>query len=390
MTQKQRPWRRQLWWGTLIAVISFTAGMRSDVIAQAIAPVFGLRVATGAVETAQLQEVYRQLKAHYDGELRGDALAYGAIKGMVAAAGDPHTVFYDPTEAEELDCNIRGNVCGGIGVELGFRRSHPTILQVISRSPAEQAGMQRGDVIVKVNDESVDGLSLGEVTERITGPIDTSVTVEVQRDTAPQRFTLRRQTVAVPAVEWRLDQGVGIMRVRTFNDETGTVARRAAEEFRAAGVRRVIVDLRGNPGGTVPAAQALAGLWLEKQPLLTQRRGGVVVSTEYTTGTPLLGDVNTVILVNGGSASASEIVAGALREYGKAILVGEKTYGKGSVQQLITLDNNTMLKVTESRWFTPKGVNIDAAGLQPDTEIKLTAQDADSDHDPQLQYAMKP
>jgi len=189
------------------------------------------------------------------------------------------------------------------------------------------------------------------------------------------------------AAEWKIDGEIGILAVSRFNDDTGKQARQAAEEFRSAGVRKVILDLRGNPGGTVAAAPALAGLWLNNQGGMTQRRGEQVISTEKSTGQPLLSDIKTVVLVNGGSASASEIVAGALKDHGKATLVGEKTYGKGSVQRPIDLAAGAVLKVTGARWYTPHGKNIDKSGIEPDVKVEMTTGAGDKGGDPQLEKA---
>ena len=172
-----------------------------------------------------------------------------------------------------------------------------------------------------------------------------------------------------------------------FNDETGSLARSAAESFVEKGVTKVILDLRGNGGGTVTAAQSLAGLWLDKQTLMTERSNGKDDQTVKTTGKPILGDIKTVVLINGGSASASEIVAGALSEYEKATLVGEKSYGKGSVQAVIQLDSGAILKVTTARWYTPKGATIDGKGIEPTEKVELTADDFDAGRDPQMDKA---
>ena len=373
--------------GLLIAIVSFAAGTRSDLIMAQVGSLFGLRTATGSLDLSTVQRVYRELKAHYDGNLDEQALTRGAARGMVAATGDPHTAYMDPDEAKEFEKSLSGNIGGGIGAEIAKKHNVPTIIRPLKNSPAEKAGIKAGDVIVKVNDTVVTDMPVDQVVQRIRGDVGTTVKLVLSRGGERKDVTVTREKVVAPAAEWKIDGEIGILTVSRFNDDTGKQARQAAEEFRSAGVKKVILDLRGNPGGTVAAAQALAGLWLDHQVVMTQRRGEQVVSTEKSTGQPLLGDIKTVVLINGGSASASEIVAGALKDYGKATLVGEKTYGKGSVQRPIDLADGSVLKVTEARWYTPHGKNIDKSGIEPDVKVEMTTEAADNGRDPQLEKA---
>lgn len=389
MTEQRRVGRRARLFlgGLLIAIVSFAAGTRSDLIMAQVGSLFGLRTATGSLDVSTVQRVYRELKAHYDGTLDEQALTRGAARGMVAATGDPHTAYMDPDEAKEFEKSLSGNIGGGIGAEIAKRHNVPTIIRPLKNSPAEKAGIKAGDVIVKVNDTVVTDMPVDQVVQRIRGDVGTTVKLVLSRGGERKDVTVTREKVVAPAAEWKIDGEIGILTVSRFNDDTGKQARQAAEEFRSAGVKKVILDLRGNPGGTVAAAQALAGLWLDHQVVMTQRRGEQVVSTEKSTGQPLLGDIKTVVLINGGSASASEIVAGALKDYGKATLVGEKTYGKGSVQRPIDLADGSVLKVTEARWYTPHGKNIDKSGIEPDVKVEMTTEAADNGRDPQLEKA---
>ena len=352
-----------------------------------VGSLFGLRTATGSLDVSTMQNVYRELKAHYDGKLDEQALARGAARGMVAATDDPHTAYMDPDEAKEFEKSLSGNIGGGIGAEIAKKHNVPTIIRPLKNSPAEKVGIKAGDAIVKVNDTVVTDMPVDQVVQRIRGDIGTTVKLVLSRGGERKDVTVTREEVVAPAAEWKVDGEIGILTVSRFNDDTGKQARQAAEEFRSAGVKKVILDLRGNPGGTVAAAQALAGLWLNNQVVMTQRRGEQVISTEKSTGQPLLSDIKTVVLVNGGSASASEIVAGALKDYGKATLVGEKTYGKGSVQRPIDLADGSVLKVTEARWYTPHGKNIDKSGIEPDVKVEMTTGAADNGRDPQLEKA---
>lgn len=373
--------------GLIIAIVSFVAGMRSDAIIGAVAPLFGIRVETGTLDLSSVQETYRALKANFDGELDEQALIHGASRGLVAASGDPHTAFLDPDAVKELEMSLSGSIGGGIGAEIGLRSQQPTVIRPLVNSPAAKAGVLAGDVVLMVNDTDVTGMTVDEVVQKIRGDVGTTVKLVVLRGEERKEFSIVRQEITSPTVEAEIAGDTGILIVHRFNAETGPLARAEAEKFLSRGVKRVILDLRYNPGGEVTAAQALAGLWLDRQVILTHRRGSEITQTDKSTGTPILGDTRTIVLINGGSASASEIVAGALREYDKATLVGETTYGKGSVQAVLRLSGGAQLKVTESRWFTAKGKNIDQTGIAPDIEVKMTADDVNANRDPQLERA---
>lgn len=373
--------------GLIIAIVSFVAGTRSDMIVGTLAPLVGLRAETGTLNLSSVQETYRALKANYDGELDEQALIMGANKGLVAATGDMHTAFLDPEAVKEMEMSLSGAIGGGIGAEIGLRSKQPTVIRPLTDSPAAKAGVLAGDVVLAVNDTDVTGMTVDDIVQRIRGEVGTRVKLAVWRGEERKEFTIVRQEIVSPTVEADVEGETGILTVHRFNSETGPIARAEAEKFLSRGVKQVILDLRYNPGGEVSAAQALAGLWLDRQVILTHRRGGDVTQTDRSTGRPILGDTKTIVLINGGSASASEIVAGALSEYDKATLVGETTYGKGSVQALLRLGNGTQLKVTESRWFTAKGKNIDETGIAPDIEVTMTADDVNANRDPQLQKA---
>lgn len=373
--------------GLIIAIISFAAGMRSDVILSYVAPIFGMRVETGTIDLSSVQETYRALKANFDGELDEKELIQGASRGLVDAAGDIHTTFLDPSAVKELEAQLSGSIGGGIGAEIGLRNERPTIIRPLKDSPAINAGVLAGDTIVQVDGQDIAGLTVDQVVDKIRGEVDSKVDLKLLRGEELKDLSLTRKEVKSPTVEATIEGDVGVLTVSRFNSETGPLARAEAEKFLSSGVKKVVLDLRGNPGGEVTAAQALAGLWLDNQVILTQRRGNEIVQTNKSTGKPILGGIKTIVLINGGSASASEIIAGALRDYGKATLVGETTYGKGSVQALLRLGGGAQLKVTESRWFTPKGKNIDGVGVDPDVEVELTAEDVKNERDPQLERA---
>ena len=387
MTERKKSQSVQFLAVIIVAIISFAAGTRYETIFAAAAPMFGMRASNKTIDLSSVQETYQQLAANYDGKLDTQKLIYGASRGLVAAVGDKHTSYMDPEESEEFKKSLSGNIGGGIGAEIGLRNNKPTIIKPLNDSPAQKAGIKAGEVIMKVNGEEAADWGVDKVVDKIRGEIGTSVKLTLQNGQQIREVSVVRQNITAPAVESRIHGKTGILTVSRFNDDTVSAARKAAREFIDRGVTKVIVDLRNNPGGTVGSAQGLLGLWLNDQVVLTERRGSETVKTLNSTGSPILENMQTVVLINENSASASEITAGALRDYGKAKLVGKKSYGKGSVQVVLDLSSGSQLKVTEARWYTPKGKNIDKEGIKPDVEVELTADDVKNDKDPQLEKA---
>ena len=382
--------RQQLSWFltlVIVAIVSFVAGARSDALFANAASVFGVRTSNKTIDLSSVQKTYQELVANYDGKLDTQKLIYGANRGLVEAAGDPHTAYMDPDETKEFDKSLSGQIGGGIGAEIGLRNNKPTIIKPLENSPAQKAGIKAGEVIVKVNDEASSDWSVEKVVSKIRGEVGTSVKLTLLSDGKTREVSVVRQNIVSPAVESEIDGEIGILKVNRFGDDTVSLSRKYASEFVEKGVKKVILDLRNNPGGTVGAAQGLLGIWLDNQIAMTERRGSEIVKTLRTTGTPILGNMKTVVLINGNSASASEITAGALREYGKATLVGQKSYGKGSVQIVLGLPGGSQMKVTEARWYTPKGKNIDKTGIEPDVKVDLSSDDVNNNVDPQMDKA---
>ena len=382
--------RQQLSWFltlVIVAIVSFVAGARSDALFANAASVFGIRTSNKTIDLSSVQKTYQELIANYDGKLDTQKLIYGASRGLVEAAGDPHTSYMDPDETKEFDKSLSGQIGGGIGAEIGLRNNKPTIIKPLENSPAQKAGIKAGEVIVKVNDESSSDWSVDKVVSKIRGEIGTSVKLTLLSEGRTREVSVVRQNIVSPAVESEIDGEIGILKVNRFGDDTVSLSRKYASEFVEKGVKKVILDLRNNPGGTVGAAQGLLGIWLDNQIAMTERRGSEIVKTLRTTGTPILGNMKTVVLINGNSASASEITAGALREYGKATLAGQKSYGKGSVQIVLGLPGGSQMKVTEARWYTPKGKNIDKTGIEPDVKVDLSSDDVNNNVDPQMDKA---
>lgn len=372
----------------IILVIGYVAGTYNAQIIGAVAPVFGIKSYTGTLDLSSVQKTYQELKANFDGPVDDQKLIEGANKGLTEALGDQYTVYFNKTESQQFSDDLTGSIGGGIGLELSLRNEKITAVRVLRDNPAEKAGLNVGDVITKVNDEIVPSTwSLNDAVMRIRGDIGTTVKLTALRGAETKEFTITRAEVTNPSVYSSVKDGVGIMTITRFDDQTGRLARAAAQSFKTQNVKSVILDLRGNGGGYITAAQDVASLWLDNKVVVSERTNGKVVDELKAATNPLFAGLPTAVLVNSGSASASEIVAGALQDYGVAKLVGEKTFGKGSVQKLINLPDGAELKVTVARWYTPNGKNIAKQGIAVDKEVTLTIEDVNAGRDPQLDAA---
>lgn len=389
----RKPRQRKVSQGVFLAslvlaiIVSFAAGTRSEEIYQIAAPIFGIKVAKQPLDTEVMKEAYRQLAANYDGDLDANKLSDGAARGMVKAVGDDYTTFLDKEEAAGFNKSLNGEV-SGIGAEIGVRNLQPTVLRVLDDSPAKKAGLKTGDIFVAVNGTSVAGETASGVADKVTGEAGTTVKLTMRRGSESLDFSITRAQISDPSVRWSVSDDVGMLTISRFDDNTGSLARKAAKEFIDKGVKSVIVDLRNNGGGYLTAAQEVASLWLDNgKTVVTEKSRGQVTETVKASGNPTLKGKKTIVLVNGSSASASEIVAGALKDYQAAILVGEKTFGKGTVQKVINLSDNRILKVTVARWYTPQDRNITKEGIQPNQTVKMSSDDNNAGRDPQMARA---
>lgn len=372
----------------IVAVIGFAAGTRGSQIIGAVAPVLGFKVASDTIDLSEVQKTYAQLQANYEGKLDTKALVAGASRGLVAAAGDQYTVFMDSKEAAAFNNDLSGTIGGGVGAEIGIRSDKPTIIRVLADNPAEKAGLLAGDVITKINDQSTTGWTADKAATQIRGDVGTTVKISVLRGSDTKDVTMTRATVTDPSVRGRVQGDTGILTISRFDSQTGDLARKAAQSFVQQHVKNVVLDLRGNGGGYLTAAQDVAGLWLDNKVVVTERVSGKITNTITSIDNPLLAGLPTVVLVDGNSASASEIVAGALQDYKVATLTGEKTFGKGTVQKVLNLDDGALLKVTVAHWYTPNGKNISKAGIEPNTKVAISPADVNAGNDPQLDAAL--
>lgn len=373
--------------GIIIAVVGFIGGMRSNDLFLAFSSSSNKHLPSD-LDFSSVQAVYQKLKQEYDGQLDANKLIEGAKKGLVDAAGDPYTVYFTEEEAKQFFGDLEGKF-SGIGAELDKKDGQLVIVATIDNAPAQKAGLKAGDAIAKVNDEDATTWSVEQAVSKIRGEKGTTVKLSIVRDGELQEFSIVRDEITTPSVTYSVgDDNIGYLRISRFAEgDTTALARKAAEEFKAKGVKGVVLDLRGNGGGYLSAAQDIAGLWLNDKVVVQERRGNVVQDTLRSGTDPVLEGVSTVVLVDGGSASASEIVAGALRDNGAAKLVGIKTFGKGSVQQIEDMTGGGELKVTVAKWYTPNGKNINKEGIDPDVKVELSDDDIKNARDPQKDKA---
>jgi len=373
-----------------VSMISFVAGTRQNELSAAVSQVLGIPRSSDQLDLSSVQSTYQYLKANFDGKLDAQKLIDGANQGLVSGAGDKYTTYLTPNDSEQLQKDLDGDIGGGIGAEIGVRNDAPTIVRVLDDNPAKKEGLQKGDVIVSINDEESLEFDAEMTASKIRGKEGTSVKLVVNRDGKNLTFNVTRAVVNNPSVQATVKDNIGILTISRFDGQTGVLARKAAESFKRDNVQGVVLDLRGDGGGYLQGAVDVAGLWLNDKVVVTQRKNGVQIDEMKSGNDALFADLNnTVVLVDEGSASASEIVAGALKDHGVAKLVGTKTFGKGSVQEIIRVDDGAQLKVTVSKWFTPKGNTINGKGFQPDVAVELTKEDVNADKDPQLQAAIK-
>jgi carboxyl-terminal processing protease len=375
--------------GVVIAIVGFIGGTRADAVAALFKPSQNA-TSPHSLDFATVQEVYRKLREEYDGKLDTTRLIEGAKKGLVEATGDPYTVYFTDEEAKQFNDDLAGKF-SGIGAEIGNKNNNLIVVTTLDDSPARKAGLQTDDIIAKVNDDETTGWSIDQAVSKIRGEKGTTVKLTIVRSQELKEFSIVRDNIVNPSVKYEITaDNIGYLRISRFADDTDGLSQKAAAEFVAKGVKGVVLDLRGNGGGYLTASQTVAGLWLPSgKEIVQERTGDVVQETLKATGTAPLKNIKTVVLIDGGSASASEIVAGALSDHKAAQLVGTKTYGKGSVQQLIELPMGGQLKVTIAKWYTPNGKNIDKEGITPDVEVKASDADIAAANDTQKAKAIE-
>ncbi len=346
-----------------------------------------------SVEFKQFWEVWRMLQDKYyrqpidDGEL-----FYGALRGLASGLEDPYTAFFDPKDAEDFQISLDGKF-SGIGAEIGMKEGRVSIVAPLPDTPADQAGLKPGDMIISVDGDETNGWTIEQAVTKIRGEKGTEVILGIFRpDTEEPPFDvpiIRDEIKLISVREIPRDDGIAHISVNSFNADTRESFNAIIDDALAKNPKGIILDLRNNPGGFLDVALYLAGEWVGDDIVVKERRQGVIFTELNGTGRHRLKGVPTVVLVNAGSASASEIVAGALQDYGLATIVGEQTFGKGSVQDYVTLDDGSAVKITIAEWLTPNERVINEIGLTPDVVIEPTEQDYEEGKDVQLEEAVK-
>ncbi|MBU0998703.1 S41 family peptidase [Patescibacteria group bacterium] len=319
---------------------------------------------------------------------------YGAILGLVGSLDDPYSVFFNPEETKSFKEEIAGNF-DGIGMEVGIKNKVLTVIAPLKDTPAYRANIKSGDEILKINEKITSGLSIEEAVKLIRGPKGTSVTLTIFREglQQPKEITITRDTINIPTLDTELrDDGIFVIRLYSFSANSANLFRSAIKQFIDSGSDKLLLDLRGNPGGYLDAAVDMASWFL--------KGGKIVVTEDYgnnktaeifrSKGYDIFSEkLKFVILINDGSASASEILAGAMQDNGRAKLVGSQSFGKGSVQEVVGVTSDTVLKITVARWLTPNGTSISEKGLTPDYLVEITQKDINAKKDPQLDKAVE-
>ena len=331
----------------------------------------------GQTDFSLFWEVADDLRDKYFGDINAQDMLYGSIKGLVAAIGDPYTIFADPAENSEFFDTLNGSY-EGIGVELDVVDGALIVLTPLKDSPAEAAGLKTLDEITAVDGESIIGMTFAQVLSAIKGPAGSQVTLTVNREGAKEPLLLKitRQTIKRDSVSVEIGKDkIAVIKITRFASDTDAGFKSAVNKVIAEGAEGVVLDLRNNPGGFLDSGVKVANEFLTSGVIVEERMKNGEKTSFSADGGGRLTELPVAVLVNGGSASAAEIVAGALQDNGRAKIVGEQTYGKGSVQEVEEFSDGSALRVTVGKWYTPKGGSINDAGIKPDKEILLTGKE---------------
>lgn len=347
------------------------------------------------VDISLLWSVWKLLTKHYiePEKLQVTPMLYGATEGLVNSLEDPYTLFMPPKENKEFKQSLNGSL-QGIGAELTIRDERIVVVAPLKGSPAEKAGLLPEDIITGVNGENIEGYTLGDAVEIIRGPKGTSVTLTIERAAVGSvDIAITRDEITVPSSEYELKEvdgkKIGYISLNRFGDTTTEEMEQEIQEFMDKNVDGLIVDVRYNGGGYLDKAIDLSSMFLKKGKVVSvARRTGEPVH-HYVTGRPIAPDVPLVVLINEGSASASEILAGALQDHSRATIIGKKSFGKGTVQEVFDLPGGTSIRITTARWLTPNGKDLGKEGVTPDIEVERTQEQMQAGEDPQLDAALE-
>lgn len=345
------------------------------------------------VEFKVFWETWQLLKEkYYQQPIEDKTLFYGAMSGLANAFGDPYTQYFEPKGAEEFQEALSGKF-SGIGAEIGPKDGRITIVAPLPETPAERAGLRAGDLIMAINASSTEGMTVDEAVSRIRGDEGTVVTLTIFRPSNGEGeafdVPITRAVIHVASVRLKWpEEDIAHIEVINFNDDTRVRFEETVEEVIAKDPKGIILDMRNNPGGYLDIAVSMAGEWVGNEIVLKERRQGKIIEQLRGMGRHRFAGIPTIVLVNQGSASAAEIVSGALQDHKAATIVGETTFGKGSVQDYINLSDGSAVKITIAEWLTPNERTINETGLEPDILIERTNEDYENQRDPQLERAV--
>lgn len=355
--------RRKIIFGA-IALVLATVLLMSGLFVYLLQSTLG--DAAGAI---RLFKALHIIKSRYVEDVPVDTLMTGAVKGMVNSLGDPHSIYMDPKMYKEFMIETEGSF-GGVGIVLGAKDKVLTVISPIEGTPGEKAGIKSGDEIVKIDGQDTKGLALDEAVSKIRGPEGTKVTLTIHRGQETKDYTLTRSNIQIKTVSGKmLPDNIGYIRISMFNENTGSDLAKKYQELEKEGMKAIVLDLRDNPGGLLDESVKVANKFVPKGPVVSV----ITRDGRRDTSTSNLEAVKypCAVLINGGSASASEIVAGAIQDTGAGTLVGTKSYGKGSVQTLMRLDKDDAIKLTIAKYYTPKDRSINGIGIEPDVKVEL-------------------
>ena len=349
----------------------------------------------GTIDFSLFWDAYNKLQQNFisPDKINNQKVIYGAIKGMTETLGDPYTDFFDPEQARRFQQNLSGSF-EGIGVEIGFKKGQLTVVSPLDGTPGQKAGLKPGDIILKIVNKDASSMNTEEAVSLIRGPKGTNVTLTIYRDAwnKSKDIKITRDTINIESMKWSLiEPDIAYIRINQFDESVSSNFKKIAMEILARSAKKIIIDLRDDPGGYLEVAQDVAGWFLEEgQTVAIEDYGKNKEQQIYKTeGSGIFSNYPVVVLINEGSASASEILAGALRDNRGIKLIGDKSFGKGSVQRLVDLRGGSSLKITIAKWLTPKGNSISEVGLDPDVKISITEQDAELQKDPQMSKALE-
>jgi len=353
---------------------------------------------TKDVDASLLWDAWKTVKEKYvDQPVDEHKLLYGAITGLVDSMNDPHSNYFTPDVNNNFLQELSGTFFG-IGAEIALKNNQLQVVAPLSDSPAEKAGLRSGDFILKIDGVDTTNMFLDEAVNKIRGPKGTIVTLTIYRngDKKSRELEVTRDEIKIESVSWAMDKGpstglgagnVANIKLKYFNEDTGVAFRKVATEIAAKKPSYIILDMRNNPGGILDVAVDIASQFVEDSVIVSERSSTGEITSHKSFGTARLKGYKVIVLLNEGSASASEILAGALKDYGIATIIGMKSYGKGSVQTLFDLKDGSAIKLTIAKWLTPKGNTIEGVGISPDIQVDLTEDDFNKDLDPQLDKA---